>query len=169
VEIRRTGKRRVYFPVIRFDVLSTGQVVCGYADEGYILKIYDDSGKLIKRIEKEYLPVPVTQEDKDIAREEYPERLRDSLFFPDEFPPFIRFKVDDEDLIYVSTYERPPDGDGYYHDVFDQEGKFITRIVLKARPLVIKKNKLYTIEENEDGYQFIKRYRMIWNLPRGKN
>ncbi len=58
--------------------------------------------------------------------------------------------------------ERPKDKVGYYYDVFDSEGKFIVKISLKIRPRVWKKNKLYLVEEDEDGFQFIKRYKVTW-------
>ena len=52
----------------------------------------------------------------------------------------------------------------YYIDVFDPDGKYIAKISLKSRPYVIKKSKLYTIEEDEEGYQLVKRYRISWKI-----
>lgn len=164
-ERRRTGETRAFFPLIRFAIINSNQIVCGYPGEGYFLKIYDFTGKLIKRIEKEYLPIEVTEEMKKEIKLEYPENMRDSLVFPEELPPYIRFSTDDQGRIYVSTYETDVERKGFYHDVFDAEGRFITRFSLKSRPLVIKKNFLYTIEEDEEGYQFVKRYRMGWRTP----
>jgi hypothetical protein len=46
--------------------------------------------------------------------------------------------------------------------VFDSEGKYIARISLKSRPIVWKNNKLFTIEEDGDGFQFVKRYKVTW-------
>jgi hypothetical protein len=36
------------------------------------------------------------------------------------------------------------------------------KIPLKTRPYVLKKRKLYTIEEDEEGYQIVKRYKVTW-------
>ena len=61
------------------------------------------------------------------------------------------------------TFERVEDGEGYYYDVFDDEGKFIVKVPLKTRPLLLKNGKLFTVEEDEEGYQFVKRYKVSWN------
>ena len=42
--------------------------------------------------------------------------------------------------------------------------KNIAKIPLKNRPLVIKKNKLYTIGSDEEGFLTVKRYRINWNI-----
>jgi len=59
-------------------------------------------------------------------------------------------------------YEKAADGKTYYYDVFDSEGKYIAKIPLKARPIVWKMDKLYTIEEDEEELQIVKRYRVSW-------
>ena len=60
------------------------------------------------------------------------------------------------------TYEQVEEEEGFYHDVFDSEGKFIAKIPLKVRPFVFKNKKLYTVEEDEEGFLFIKRYKVLW-------
>ena len=59
---------------------------------------------------------------------------------------FIELSIDDKGRIFVRTYEKIPDGEGYYYDVFDSEAKYIAKIPLKMQPRIWKKNKLYTIE-----------------------
>jgi len=49
----------------------------------------------------------------------------------------------------------------YSQDVFDSNGKYIVRISLKYRPQAWKNNRLYTIEEDEEGYQVVKRYKAL--------
>jgi len=71
--------------------------------------------------------------------------------------------MDDEDRIYVMTWERASEGEGYYYDVFDPEGKYIAKVPLKTRPFVLKNKKFYTVEEDEEGFLFIKRYKTTWN------
>jgi hypothetical protein len=44
------------------------------------------------------------------------------------------------------------------------EGKYIVKIPLKSLPRVLKNGRFYTIEEDEEGYQVIKRYKVIWDL-----
>ncbi|TET74860.1 MAG: hypothetical protein E3J43_09190 [Candidatus Heimdallarchaeota archaeon] len=63
--------------------------------------------------------------------------------------------------MFVQTFRRTEEG-SYYYDVFDSEGKYIAKVPLKVRPRDWKNNKLYTIEEDEEGYQYVKRYKVIW-------
>ena len=52
----------------------------------------------------------------------------------------------------------------YYFDVFDTQGRFIAKIPFENRPLLIEKGKLFTIEEDDQGYQIVKRYRVTWKI-----
>jgi len=70
--------------------------------------------------------------------------------------------IDDAGRIFVQTYEKTIDESGYYYDVFNSEGKYIAKIPLKTQPRVWKRGKLYTIEEEEEGYQVVKRYKVNW-------
>ncbi len=84
--------------------------------------------------------------------------------FSKNFHPFYYFICDDEDRIYVQTYEKDEKGDIYF-DVFDAEGRYIVRFSLPEGeyPYIIKKNKMYTyIRESEEGFPIVKRYDMEW-------
>ena len=48
--------------------------------------------------------------------------------------------------------------------IFDAEGKYILKVHFRTTPRTIKKNKLYTIEEDEEGFQIVKRYKINWNI-----
>lgn len=50
-----------------------------------------------------------------------------------------------------------------YYDVFDAEGKYIVKIPLFMNIQVFKKNRLYTIESDDAGYNVAKRYKVTWN------
>lgn len=162
---RGGGSREdLFLPVLRWDVINGDQIACGYAKEGYKIKIFDGSGNLIKRIERDYTPLEVTQREVDERIADYTPERKKNLYIPKHYPPFYWLISDDEGRIYVWTYERTPDWEGFYYDIFDAEGKYILKVPFKARPLVIKKNKFYTIEEDEEGFQYVKRYRMNWIL-----
>jgi len=78
---------------------------------------------------------------------------------------FQFLNIDDAGRIFVQTYERASNGSGYYYDFFDSEGKYIANISLKTTPQVLKKkNKLYITKEDEDSYQYIKRYKVTWKI-----
>ncbi len=152
-----------FFPVLRWDVLKGSQVVCGYMKE-YELKIFDSNGHLIKKIMKEYTPVKVTEEDVEerLRGEELPAAFKENMAVPEYHCPFRWIVTDDEGRIFVMTYERIEDREGYYYDIFDADGRYSVRISLKTRPLLIRNHKLYAVEEDEEGYQHVKRYGIVW-------
>jgi len=84
------------------------------------------------------------------------------LVFPKYHSAFRRLTIDDTGRIFIETWEKTEDGKGYCYDVFDSEGRHIAKIPLKCQFQAWKKNKLYTIEEDEEGYQVVKRYKVNW-------
>lgn len=156
-----------FFPECYWDVLQGDKLVWGFADK-YELYILDSKGKLVKKITKEYDPVKITEEEKEKFIEERfggPENIDPivKLSWNEHHNAFIYLCIDDRGRIFVRTYEKGPVKDEYYYDVFDPDGKYLTKIPLKSRPYVIKKDRLYTIEEDEQGYQTVKKYKIIWN------
>ena len=120
---------------------------------------------------KEYKRIKITKEDveEEVGGEglspgalELQKKLLETLKIPEYHLPFRWLIADDEARIFVLTYERVEDGKGYYWDVFDAEGKYIVKVPLKTRPFKIKNSKLYTVEEDEEGYQYVKRYKVTW-------
>ena len=141
------------------DINKNDQVVYSYPDN-YEIKIFDKDGDMIKKIMKEYDPVEITEEEIKELTESMPQDMK--LSIPKYHSAYRRFITDDEGRIFVMTLERVADGEGYYYDVFDSEGKYIVKIPLKSWPFVLKKNKLCTVEADEEGYQLVKRYKVIW-------
>ena len=157
-----------FFPQCSWEITCEGNVIWGFPDK-YELSIINSEGTLIKKIIKKYSPKKITQEEKDNWIEE-------KLGGYDEIPPGVKlvwndyhyayrdFTVDDENRVFVRTYEEVPDTNIYYYDVFDSEGKYIVKVPIKVQPQVWRKHKLYTIEEDEDGYQYVKRYKVYWKI-----
>lgn len=161
-EYRRTGKRNAFFTLLRWDIINDDQAVTGYPEAGYVIKILDASGSLIRKIEKDYMPIEITQKDFEEEIADYPPELKKDYYAPKHFPPFLTLRADDVGRIWVITSERTPDKEKRIYDVFDAEGKYILKVALKASPRIIN-NKMYTIEEDEEGFQYVKRYKVIWN------
>jgi hypothetical protein len=149
-----------FMPVLRWDITNNNQVVCGYP-KTYEIKIFDKEGNPIRKIIKEYDPVEITKEDIEQV-EKLPPTIK--LSIPKYHSAYQWLIADDENRIFVLTRERIADGEGYYYDIFDSNGRYIAKIPLKFRPQVWKKNKLYTIEEDTEGYQLVKRYKVKWNI-----
>ena len=162
-ETRRTGKRNAFFTILRWDIINADQVVTGYAEDGYILKIFDADGKLTRKIEKDYTPIEISRKDLEKRKGELPMKMRENIFVPKYFPPFVALKADDEGRIWVVTSKKTADGEKRYIDVFDSEGKYILEVALKATPRLFN-NKLYMIESDEYDYQYVKRYKVTWKF-----
>ena len=159
-----------FFPQCYWEITKENNVIWGFADK-YELHIINSEGKLIKKIIKEYDPIKITEEEKDnLIKERFggyegmpPET---KLSWKKYHNAFIYLSIDDKERIFVRTYEKVSERDEYYYDVFDSEGKCIAKIPLKAIPRILKNNKLYTIEEDEEGYQVVKRYKVTWKIQK---
>jgi hypothetical protein len=117
---------------------------------------------LIKKITKDYDPVEIPEEEKKEQIESIPPQIKIKVAIPKHFSAFYRLSLDDEGRIFVRTWEKIGDEDVYYHDVFDSEGRYIAKVPIRIRCLTCKKGKLYSLEEDEEGYQAVKRYKVTW-------
>ena len=139
---------------IRFP--STDLAMGGFS-ESYEFHTYDLNGHLVQKISRDFDPVEIN---------EYEKEKRDwtrAKGLPKYFPAFNDFSIDEDGRIYVQTFEREMEKDKFYFDVFDSEGKYIAKIPLNSLPKFWKSGKMYTAEEDENGYQYIKRYKVTWN------
>jgi len=158
----------IYFPFapgIIFNVTRENHIVWAFTDK-YEIMFTDPLGRLIKRISRDFVPVAVTEAEKQdmIERQGPPEQ---GAKIPAVYPPLqSEFPTSDEaGRIFVKTYERAADSASYFFDAFDAPGRYVARIPLKQVrrvPLVWKNDKLYTIEEDESGFNLIKRYKVTW-------
>lgn len=129
----------------------------------YEVKVYSPEGKHVRTIRKEYDRVKVTQEDIDEMLERAPAsvpgvNVRDLYSFPEYFPPFQTFLLDEDGRLFVRTFTKGKAKQEYEVDVFDPEGRYIARFITKSDLRQYKAGKAYGIEETDEGYQLIKRY-----------
>ena len=146
---------------VMYAVRYDDHVICG-SPEKYEHEVFDLEANLEMKIIKDYDPVEITKQEIDEVMEEIPQGMEVSI--PKYHNPFQWFGTDDEGRIFVRTHEQVKEGEGFYYDVFDVEGKFIAKVPLKTRPLLIKDNKFYAVEEDEQGFLSIKRYKVTWNF-----
>jgi hypothetical protein len=140
--------------MIRF--LGTDSIMCGLS-EIYEIHVYNPHGEVIKKVAKNFNPIIVN--DIEIQKRAL-EREKD---LPKYFPAFQNLFMDEGGRIYIQTYERHLAEDKYYYDIFDPKGKYIVKAALPALPKYWRNGSMYTVEDDEDGYLYVKRYKVIWN------
>lgn len=137
--------------------------VWGHASE-YVLHIVNPDGNEVQRIIRSYDPIKVTENEKEKIKKSFakmPPSIK--LKFPDAYPAFDWFYPGDKGGIVVRTYEKSEDGSNYF-DFFDADGRYIAKIPFKYFPRAWRNDKVYFVEEDEDGYQLIKRYKFVWKF-----
>lgn len=137
----------------------------------YELTVVNSEGKTVKKIIRDYDPVKITKKIKDaLIKEEFGDQgIPPGRTFevPNHFPPTRYFIVDDEDRIFVCTYEYEEEARIYYisYDVFDAEGRYVAKFFHPRDEIifVVKKNKIYCLlRESKEGIPLVKRYNMDW-------
>jgi hypothetical protein len=132
-------------------------VICGFTD-AYEFRIISPDGEVVRRVLKEYEPIEISDDEKEKRG------FADVKNVPKYFPAFHDFSVDEEGRFFVKTFERQADGNKFYYDVFNPDGKYVVKLSLNALPECWKNGKMYTIEYDEQGYQHIKRYKLTWKI-----
>jgi hypothetical protein len=167
---------RVLEPSIIYDVSQEDNIIWGSSDK-YEISALNPEGELIKKIIKDYNAVEVSEDYKKRTIEFYESRFprnyisQMKFIFPDYFPAFGSITIDDIGRLFIETYEEVKSRTGsHYFDVFNPEGIYIAKIPLQTENVntyIWKKAKLYTIEEDEEGFPVVKRYKVNWNLREG--
>ena len=148
----------VPFPIILID--RDDRLIYGYP-ETYDIQFYGPAdAKALKRISRKYNPVAVTEEEKERIRKA---GMKIDYVFPKDHSAYKRFFLSDLGHLFVQTWEKA-DGGKFLHDIFDADGRFIGRIPLKPSGIEILKGKYYALEEDDDGFQYVKRYAVTWKI-----
>lgn len=156
--------RPVIYPSFTYEVRKDDSIVWGKTNPEYEFFITNSQGKTIKKIVKEHSPRRITDEDKkEMINYWYREKAPEGrLLFDEYFPSFHRIRCDDEGKIYVQTYEKDKN-DRVFWDVFDREGRYISKFSLSKNEIIfyIKKNYIYSHSDLIE-LPFVKRYRINW-------
>jgi len=164
-----SGVREVVFMGV-----SESHFFAGNSQKGYEIGVYDLDGRLIRKIKKEYKPVPVTEEYKKSLLEPggRTENNGSRYYFPKHMPPFQSLFTDDEGWLFVRTYEEKK-AQEYTYDIFNPDGVFVARksiehfeIDIRGLPsprcIKAKNNRLYCLREKKSGYKELVVYKMRW-------
>lgn len=151
---------------------SKDRIYTGNTERGYDIHVYDIEGNPFRKIRKDYEPVKVLEEYKKAYFERFPEGdpILENLYFTEQWPAFRDFFADDAGRLYVLTHEEGANPGEYMYDIYNSEGAFIGRISLvnsqrlQYEPFAarVKKDRLYSLQEKENGYRELVVYRMIW-------
>lgn len=143
-------------------------------NDEYVIEVIDESGNLIRKIDRPYIPVPFMEEDRqdyfdDIDRN--PNKLFGQMARDVELPTVKTITenmvVDDQGNLWVQTFETREDKDNNDQtqaafDIFNPKGEYITRIWCSFVPFYFQDGNAYTYVSNEFGYRTLVRYRVRW-------
>jgi hypothetical protein len=150
-----------YNPIV-WGLIKEDHIVWGDRRK-YEFSVLSSEGKLVRKISVAHKQKEMTKADKERLLNEWfdgnPPPSEYTFIFPAHFPAFANFSCAEDGSFLVQTYEETEDGKKTIHDIFDSAGRFLARVPLRTRNFVLKKGKLYTIEEDQDGYYSVKRYR----------
>ena len=149
---------------------ALGNIYLGESQDN-IVQVFSPKGGLIRKILKECERNKVTKQDiENYVNEQYLEDKNERKFWlrtvteeiraPEYKPVFETFFFAQSKLL-VRRLEYS-EKENSVLDVFDSEGRYTAKIPFKVRPRIWKSNNLYTIEEDEEGYQVVKRYKVTW-------
>lgn len=155
---------------------SNRSIYIGNDERGYEIWVYDLEGNLRRKIKKEYESVEIPDYIKEGIKKAYDTLRKQSprpskiIEAPTNWPPFSAFFIDEEERLYVRTWEEGKNTGEFIHDVFNQDGVFIGRISLnilfsrECKYAVVKKNLLYFLREKENGYKELVVSRLKWGM-----
>ncbi len=150
--------------------VKNGKIYVGNENRGYEILVFDFDGNLLRKIRKKYNPVRYPEEFKKSLESML--KMRPDIYLPDYTPPFNSFFVDDDNRLFVMTYEQAENKEEYTHDIFTAEGIFIGRKNfgltgmlgqgLNHRWAVARNDRYYRLKFKESEYAEIVVYKMIW-------
>lgn len=154
--------------------LNSRNIFLGDTRWDYEIRVFDLNGNLLKRIRKDYSPVPVSEEYKQQHLQRYegdPENQR-KMYFPDFLPPYQFGFVSENGYLFVMTYEKGINPREMIYDIFNPEGAFVGRVNLDnygqpwkfEAPLAAKSKlgNIYCVRQKDSNFFELVVYRMIW-------
>jgi len=164
------------FPALQSPILlavSANYVFYGNSEGGYEIGYFEKSGRLRRIVRKIYQPVPLSAEERNgliKTYERFPPEFRANVEYPDTFPPYQMGFADDEDRLFVMTYEGSGEKGHYWFDVFGRDGEFAGRVSLgnygtygRSQGILFalaRHGRIYHFRENVDGFKDL----VVWRI-----
>jgi outer membrane protein assembly factor BamB len=160
LHIMQRGKVKVYFSSLAFKTYDNKIFVTG--EEGFVIRVFDNNGKKIYTINRDYKKRKITLKDKENVLgwfkgdPRYNERqyqyIKENIQFPEYFPAIDEMIVKD-DKIYIRTHNT--EGDNYQFVIFNADsGKYLET----RRIFLIRDNPMYPYHydiANGKAYQIV--------------
>ena len=102
--VEKSGKYRATEPLFYWSA-SRDNIYVANEDRGYEIWVFDFNGKLIRKIQKEYKQIPVSENYKKKILKQFPEDMKAVLYFPEFHTPLQSLVAGDDGKLLVSTYE----------------------------------------------------------------
>jgi WD40 repeat protein len=136
----------------------------------YTIEVFDNTGKVVEKIDRPYKPVPFTSKDAEEFRARYEngrntKKIAEAMAMPKIKTITPRMLVDDSGNLWVQTHEQKEEEDRTFtaYDIFNADGYYEARVWIDKSPSLFMKGKMYRMETDEEtGYRFLKRYHIIW-------
>ena len=162
--------RRILGTQPGFGIAVGGEhIFIGNEARDYEMWVFNQDGKLDKKIRNVYDPLPVTQEIKDEALARYNEQMKQMVFFPENLPPFRTMTADEAGSLFILTFEPGENPNENKIDVFNSNGIFVGRLsaavfVTMDTPLnmVVHRGRFYYIRETDTGFKELVVERIIY-------
>ncbi len=164
----------------KYTLANNDFIYLGYSDK-YEINIYSPEGKPMRKITRDYEPIPVTKKDKEnfmeyintsdeysspVFTEDLKNKALQEVKFPKYKPAYQSFFLMENGWLAVIVDSLR--NEYMLFDIFDQEGRYIahfktTEIILPVETLTSERlfffnnGKAYAVME-EEGYKFVKRY-----------
>jgi hypothetical protein len=141
-------------------------------NDSYLIEVFNNEGKIIRKIDRPYKPVPFTDKDAQEYLERFEEdsespfaKMAREVDMPSVKTVTERMLVDEEGRLWVETHEEQELDNRTLiaYDVFNSEGYYESRFWSDIRPGLFAHGKMYHMKTDEDtGYRSLKRFRIIW-------
>jgi len=139
----------------------------------YLIEVYEPPGKLVRKIDRPYQPVPFTQKDTEEyyagidrrGNEQFSELARE-VELPKVKTITENMLVDDRGNLWVATNEldKSREQPRRAWDIFNPDGHYLTRLWLTIRPGIFVDGKMYRLHTDEEtGFRTVKRYNITWS------
>ena len=147
-------------PSLFFRIMNDDGLLVASSD-AYEFRRYDPAGGLVKTVTNDYSPVSITAADKEREIKDVfgdaPPPQGQVFVFPDHYPAIEHLITDDQDRIFVRSYELDKAGNHFY-EVFGKDGKSLGKFPLGFTITCVVGDKMYSIETDKDGLHQVCRY-----------